>query len=61
MTDRRTYFFLGSAIAVAAVRPLVPQYRWATMAVVAVYLILAALFGAADISARRTARRNGHG
>lgn len=60
MTDRRTYFFLASALAVALVQPLVPQYRWATMSVVVIYLLFALLFGAADFSARRTARRNGH-
>jgi hypothetical protein len=60
MTDRRTYFFLGAALLIALVRPLVPQYRWVTIAVLATYLALAALFGAADISARRTAKRNGH-
>ncbi|HWB88152.1 MAG TPA: hypothetical protein VG872_02980 [Acidimicrobiia bacterium] len=60
MIDRRTYFFLGAALAVAAVQPLVPQFRWATLTVVAVYLVFAGLFAAADISARRAARRNGH-
>ncbi|HJQ76497.1 MAG TPA: hypothetical protein VJ948_04455 [Acidimicrobiia bacterium] len=60
MTDRRTYFFLGAALAVAAVQSLVPQYRWVTMTLVALYLLFAVLFAAADISARRAARRNGH-
>lgn len=60
MTDRRTYFFLGAALAVAAVQPLVPQYRWVTLSVVVIYLVFAALFATADFSARRAAKRNGH-
>ena len=61
MTDRRTYFFLGAALAVALVQPLVPQYRWITVTVIAIYLVFAALFAAADFSAKRSAKRNGHG
>lgn len=60
MTDRRVYFFLGAAVAVAAVQPLVPQYRWVTLSVVGIYLVFAGLFAAADLSAKREARRNGH-
>lgn len=60
MTDRRTYFFLGAALLVGAVQPLVPQYRWATISMVVIYLVFAVLFAAADISAKHTAKRNGH-
>lgn len=60
MTDRRVYFFLVAAVAVALVQPLVPQYRLVTLSVVAIYLIFAALFAAANLSAKRAARRNGH-
>ncbi len=60
MTDRRIYFFLGAAVAVALVQPLVPQYRLVTLSVVVLYLLFAVVFAAADISGKRTARRNGH-
>lgn len=60
MTDRRTYFFLGAAVAVALVQPLVPQYRTVTLFVVCLYLLFAVLFATADIAAKRAARRNGH-
>jgi hypothetical protein len=60
MTDRRTYFFLGAALMVGVVQPLVPQFRWAILAIVVVYLLFAILFAAADISAKHAAKRNGH-
>ncbi|MGQ0848133.1 MAG: hypothetical protein ACT4OP_03300 [Actinomycetota bacterium] len=61
MTDRRAYFFLGTAVAVAATYPLIPnEFRWASAAVAAIYLALAALFAAANLSANRIARKNGH-
>ncbi len=60
MTDRRSYFFLGAGLTVFAIEPLIPQYRWATLSVAALYLLFAVLFATASISAKRTARRNGH-
>lgn len=60
MTDRRTYFFLGAGLIVLAIRPMIPQYRWATLSVAVIYLVLAFLFAAANITAKRTAKRNGH-
>jgi hypothetical protein len=47
-------------LAVLAVGPLIPQYRWATISVAVIYLAFAVLFATADISARRAAKRNGH-
>jgi hypothetical protein len=60
VTDRRTYFFLGAALAVALVQPLVPQYRWLTLSVIVIYLVFAGLFAAADYSTKRSAKRNGY-
>jgi hypothetical protein len=60
MTDRRTYFFLGAAGAVFLIEPMVPEYRWAIISVAVIYLAFAVLFASASISAKRTARRNGH-
>jgi hypothetical protein len=60
MTDRRTYFFLGAALLIVLVQPLIPQYRWATLSVAGLYLVFAVLFAMSNISARRAARRNGH-
>jgi hypothetical protein len=60
MTDRRTYFFLAAGLAVLAIQPLVPQFRWATLAVAIVYILFAIAFAVANVSAKRTARRNGH-
>ena len=60
MTDRRVYFFRVAALVVSLVQPLVPQYRWLTMAVVVVYLVFALAFALASLSASRHARRNGH-
>ncbi|MGH8949845.1 MAG: hypothetical protein ACRDX9_00320 [Acidimicrobiia bacterium] len=60
MTDRRAYFALGAGLAVLAVQPMVPQYRWAILAVAFIYLAFAVLFTIANISAKREARRNGH-
>jgi uncharacterized membrane protein YqjE len=57
--DRRVYFFLVAAVVVLLVQPLVPQYRWLTLAVTVVYLLFALGFGLASISADRHARRNG--
>jgi hypothetical protein len=45
---------------VGLVQPLVPQFRWATIAIVVIYLLFAVLFAAADISAKHAAKRNGH-
>lgn len=58
MTDRRIYFFLGAALAVAAVQPIVPQYRWATISVAVLYLVFAATYAAASFSARHATRRD---
>ena len=60
MTDRRAYFSLGAGLAVLAVQPMVPQYRWATLSIAFIYLAFAVLFTVASISAKRTARRKGH-
>lgn len=60
MTDRRAYFFLGAAVAVLLVRPLVPQFRWVTLAVAFIYLVFALAFATANLAARRQAIRNGH-
>ena len=60
MTDRRVYFFLVAALVVALVQPLVPQYRWLTLAVAVIYLTFALAFALASLSASRHARRNGH-
>lgn len=60
MTDRRAYFFLLAALAVVAVTPLVPEFRWATLSVTILYLAFALLFATANLSAKHTARRNGH-
>lgn len=60
MTDRRVYFFLGAGLAVFAVQPMVPQYRWAIIVVSLIYLLFAILYATADISAKRAAKRNGH-
>lgn len=60
MTDRRAYFFLGAALAVFLIQPLVPQFRWLTMSVAFIYLVFALMFAAANLSARNAARRNGH-
>jgi hypothetical protein len=53
MNDRRAYFFLAAALAVVAVQGLVPQYRWLTLSVAALYLVFALAFATADLSARR--------
>lgn len=60
MTDRRVYFSLGAGLTVLAIQPVIPEYRWATIAVAIVYLGFAVLFALANISAKRTAKRNGH-
>jgi len=60
MSDRRAYFFSGAGLAVLAVGPLIPQYRWATISVAVIYLAFTVLFATADISAKRAAKRNGH-
>jgi hypothetical protein len=57
--DRRVYFFLGAALVVFLVQPLVPQYRWLTLIVTVIYLLFALGFGLASISADKHARRNG--
>lgn len=59
MTDRRTYFFLAAALLAAAVHTVIPdQFRWVSATVTIIYLVFAALFAAASVSADRTARRN---
>jgi hypothetical protein len=60
MTDRRVYFFLAAAIVVFLVQPLVPQYRWLTLTVTAVYLLFALAFALASLSTSRRAKVNGH-
>jgi Ca2+/Na+ antiporter len=59
MTDRRVYFFLAAAFVVFVVQPLVPQFRWLTLAVIVVYLVFALAFALSSLSARNHARRNG--
>jgi len=59
MTDRRTYFFLGAAVAVLGVQPLIPELRWATLSLAVTYLIFAALFAWADFAARRASANRG--
>lgn len=56
MTDRRTYFFLAAGLAVLLIQPIVPEYRWLTMTVAILYFVFAALFTAANLSARQNNR-----
>ena len=60
MTDRRVYFSLGAGLIVLMIQPVIPQYRWAIIAVAVVYLAFAVLFALANLSAKREAERNGH-
>jgi hypothetical protein len=60
MTDRRVYFFVGAGVIVLAMQPMVPAYGWLTSLLALIYLAFAVLFAAADISAKRAAKRNGH-
>jgi hypothetical protein len=59
MTDRRVYFFLVAALLVLLMQPLVPQYRWLTLAVAGIYLLFALAFALASLSATRQAKKNG--
>ena len=59
MTDRRVYFFLVAALLVLLMQPLVPQYRWLTLAVAGIYLLFALAFALASLSATRLAKKNG--
>jgi ABC-type transport system involved in cytochrome c biogenesis permease component len=53
MNDRRLWFFLVAAVACALLVPATPgEFRWVPQALVAIYLVLAALVALETFSRR---------